>query len=1080
MDKTVWVIASPTYNNRRASIAEYEKQMARYSGRDTTRYTRTVGHKFLISIIGLLFLTTSYAQTGRADDQHVQPESETVEFDIPASTLPQALRAFARQSRVELVFAERGFDDVRTQAVVGSFPRERALEMLLAGTGLQVGYGSGNSVIVQRADVPELTGDVALEDADSSMVLLAQAAVDESQRVVNDTAAYGESGDQASAQVSRSRNDERLEEITVTGSRISGAQNASPIVTISRAEIDMAGFATVEDIVENLPQNFGAGATLDSTEVNNQLRVVGGDVGDNSGGTSVNLRGLGAGATLVLLNGHRMSPSGVSAGFTNIASIPVTAIERVEVMTDGASAIYGSDAIGGVINFILRDSYDGAETRLRYGTDARDSTSNLQLGQSFGSSWNSGNVLLTYEYYDSDALASSDRSFTVSNDLSPFGGTDWRQPGGNPANIRVGSSGARVFYAIPEGQDGTALTSADFIGLENTQNFINAREFTDTTPAVEQHSGFLHLKQTVGAVDLFGALRFSTQESATRVPQAVVDFPSVTDASPFFVDPTGTGLTTVRVDNYALYDDFGPLITFGEIESAGATLGAGVEFGDNWRGDFTVNWAEEEGTSTFGNWVATAAELRAAANLTDPDLAFNPFGDGSNTNPVVIESLVERRRFGSSDKNELKSVSFDVNGDVFEMPGGAAVVAAGIDFREESLSTTSDVRTVSRDRDVRAVYAEVFLPLVRDANGRPGLRRLEVSVAARHEDYSDFGDSTNPKLGVLWSPTQSLNLRGTIGTSYRAPSLTDLNDSVNSSWAYFPNVFGLPYAFLQKAGRNSELQAEEATTWTTGFQWNPEGIGGLSLDVTYFNIDFTGRIERPAPNIVAAILEPRFASIVMLDPSDEEIAAFVNDSRYAEDFLLGFGLGPFPATDFGGPGGLPVGAIIDMRLANLAQSVVTGAELQLSYAFDTDIGSFNVGLNGSYLFDFERKLLATDPLVDEVDTLGRPVDLRARGNISWIRNRWSISGFVNYTDGYTDNVSDPVRAVDSWTTVDLTVAYETGSDAGLLSDTRVSLTTQNLFDEDPPFVDTFGGVGYDATSSNPLGQFFALQITKDW
>ena len=976
---------------------------------------------------------------------------------------------FAEQADLTLLVPHELVQTVSANALIGTYTLQEGIDLLLAGTGLSPTFSNEVVLSISTGDASAGEGETMGTDKQAGVVA-----------VLAGILAVGVDAQEPVSTDNAEENEEVLEQIIVTGSRIRGAQSASPVVTISREEIDMAGFATVEDIVENLPQNFGAGATLDATEVNNKIQAVGGEVGDNAGGTSVNLRGLGAGSTLVLLNGRRMSPSGVFAGFTNIASIPVTAIERVEVMTDGASAIYGSDAIGGVINFILRDSYDGAETRLRYGTDARDSTSDLQLGQSFGNSWDSGNILLTYEYYDSDALASSDRRFTASNDLSPFGGTDRRQPGGNPANIRVGPPGARVFYAIPEGQDGTALTAANFIGLENTQHLLNAREFTDTTPAVERHSGFLHLNQTVGAVDLFGAVRFSTQESATRIPQAVVDFTSVTDASPFFVDPTGTGLTTVRVDNYALYDDFGPLITFGEIESTGATLGAAVEFSDNWRGEFTINWAEEEGTHTFGNFVAPVAELRAAANLTDPDLAFNPFGDGSNTNPAVIESLVERRRFSSVDKNELKSASFDVNGDVFEMSGGAAIVAAGIDFREESLSTTSDVRTVGRERDVRAVYAEVFLPLVSDANGRLGLRRLEVSLAARYEDYSDFGNSTNPKLGIVWSPTQSLNLRGTIGTSYRAPSLTDLNDSVNSSWIYFPDVFGLPYAFLQKLGRNSELQAEEATTWTTGFQWNPEGVGGLSLDVTYFNIDFTGRIERPAPNIVVAISDPRFASIVTLDPSDEEIAAFVNDARYAEDFLLGFGLGPFPAANFGGPGGLPVGAIIDMRLANLAQSVVTGTEVQLSYAFDTDIGSFNVGLNGSYLFDFERKLLATDPSVDEVDTLGRPVDLRARGNVSWSQGRWSVSGFVNYTDGYTDNVSNPARAVDSWTTVDLTIAYETGSDADFLSDTRVSLTTQNLFDEDPPFVDTFGGVGYDATSGNPLGQFLALQITKEW
>lgn len=1044
---------------------------------------RVFERAILATIFGFLFSTSLYAQS----------ETETVDFNIPSLALPQALNEFARQASVELVFAERGFDSVRTTAVVGAFQKERALELLLAGTGLRVGYGSGDSVIVQRADASassEVTTSLAVGDSNSGMVLLAQAAVGASQDS-DDLEGAGYQSGRATEKSNSTEKPPLLEEVLVTGSRIRGAQSASPVVTITRQEIDQAGFATVEEVVENLPQNFGAGATLDATQADNKLQAVGGSVGDFSGGTSVNLRGLGASSTLVLLNGRRMSPSGAFASFTNISSIPVTAIERVEVMTDGASAIYGSDAIGGVINFILRDDYEGAETRLRYGSDRGGDTSNVQFAQTFGSSWDSGNVLFTYEYYDSEALASSDREFTASNDLSPFGGTDRRQPGGNPANIRIDPFGANEYYAIPTGQDGTSLTAADF-DLSTPRHLYNARKFDDVTPALERHSGFFQLRQTVGAVELFGAARFSSEKNTTRFAQPALNVtvigddpatPGVVEGNPWFVDPTGTGLTTVDIAGYTLEDDFGPNIRFGEIKSYGATLGARFEFNDNWRGDFTVNWSEEEGMLSFGNEIDLAA-LSAAVNLSDPALAFNPFGDGSNTNSAVIESLVNRRELDFVDKNELQSVSFDVNGDVFEISGGTVKVATGIDFREESVSTVKESTTpkIASDlsRDVLAVYAEVFLPLVSDSNSRTGLQRFEVSLAARYEDYSDFGNSTNPKLGILWSPTRSLTFRGTIGSSYRAPSLTDLNDTASSDWIYFPDFFSLGQAFLLQQGRNRDLQPEEATTWTAGFQWNPERADGLSLDLTYFNVDFTDRIETPVVSAFAAINDPRFASIITPTPDDDQIAAIVNHPNYNPDFLAGFGLGSYPAADFGGPGGLPVGSIFDNRLTNLSQSVVTGVEMQLSYSMETDLGSFDFGLNGSYLFDFERKLIEADPLVDEVGTLGRPVDLRARGNVTWNRNNWTIAGYVNYIDGYTDNVSSPARAVDSWTTVDLTIAYNTGENRGFLSDTRLSLTTKNLFDEDPPFVDTFGGVGYDATNASPLGQFISLQITKDW
>ncbi|MEO1245933.1 MAG: TonB-dependent receptor [Pseudomonadota bacterium] len=1044
--------------------------------RRTCLYRRTI----LIAVFSMVFSTAGYAQS----------EDETVNYDIPASTLPQALREFARQSRIELVFAERGYDNVRTQAVIGLFQRERALEMLLAGTGLRVGFGSGDSVIVQRAESVEATTELTVGGLDEDPLLMARAAIEGSETAAKDIGDYAGSEGQPpllANQSSPGERSQRVDEITVTGSRIRGAQSASPIVTIDRAEIDMAGFATVEEVVENLPQNFGAGASLDADPVTNSL-AVGGDVKDFFGGTSVNLRGLGASSTLVLLNGRRMSPSGNEGRFTNIASIPVTAIDRVEVMTDGASAVYGSDAIGGVINFILRENYEGAETRLRYGSDGSGDTSSVQLGQSFGTSWNSGSVLLSYEYFDSGALESSDRDFAQSSDLTRFGGTDWRQPGGIPANIRVGPSGDRVFYAIPDGQDGTGLTPADFADLENSQNLFNERVAIDITPDVERHAGFLHATQRVGVLNLFGAARFSREENIGRsAASLLIDFPSVTSASPHFVDPTGTGLTEVRIDNYSLLSELGPQIQVSEIESLGATLGAQVEFADNWYAELSLNWSAEDGLRRRTNTLEPAgrAALVATVNLADAALAFNPYGDGSNSsNRAIIEPLINRSKLpDNKSDNELWSVDLDLNGDVFDLGGGAAKLAVGSQFRRESLSTESYSsaglqsvelsRTTDLSRDIVAVYAELFLPFVTRTNGKAGLQRLEVSLAARYEDYSDFGNSIDPKMGLLWSPLQSLILRGTIGTSYRAPSLTSLDDNTLSPVFYIPPAFfGDGILFAQ--GRNSDLREEEATTWTAGFQWSPKYLDGFSFDATYFNVEFTGRIETPSANPFAAIGDPRFASIVTRNPAPELIAALVNGPNFQPDRFA-----PSSADDLIS-GAVPVDLILDNRLTNLAESVVTGIEVQLSYATDTEIGAFAAGLNGNYLIDFKRKLLSADPLVDEVDTFGRPVDFRARGNVTWSRNDWSITGFVNYTDGYSDTFSSPAKEVNSWTTMDLTVAYDFDNDSSFLSGARLTLTTQNLFDEDPPFVDTPGGVGYDSINANPLGRFFAFHLTKTW
>jgi len=992
--------------------------------------------------------------------------------EVDPQPLAAALNSFSEQTGIQFAYVSTVADGIESPGTSGEAYPAQALNLMLAETGLTYSFINDTTIVIVAADGLDdgyQGGDSEQKNSEIAPVLMAQNRASQQMTSTNANPRPSPSEDEEV--------EEQLENIIVTGSRIRGAQSASPLVTISRAEIDMAGFATVEEILETLPQNFGAGATSDALNDTNILDALGGRVEALGGGTSVNLRGLGASSTLVLVNGRRMSPGGAAARFTNIASIPLTAVERVEVLTDGASAIYGSDAIAGVINFILRSDYEGAETRLRYGSDRNGDTSDVQFGQVFGTSWSSGNVLFSYEFYDRDSLAAADRDFTASSDLSSFGGTDRRRlRGGSPANIVAG--GQR--FAIPAGQDGRSLTAADFDPTAPV-NLYDANEFADLTAQVERHSATLYLNQDVGSLNLIGQARFSTQDSANRSPSGFRDLLGipVTQESPFFVDPTGTGLTEVTVENYSLAHDFGPRGRKREVETLGATTGGRLDLGDDWSIELVGNWAREQAESFDANIVDTAAVL-AAANNPDPELAFNPFGDGSNTSPDLLSSLVGQDISLGVAKNELWSVSLNADGSLFDGPGGAVKLAAGLDYRNEELFFRNDPLQVTADlsRSVYAAYGEVFVPLVGKSNARSGLQRLELSFAARFEDYNDFGNTTNPKLGVLWAPFDSLILRGTYGTSYRAPALADLDASpgVRNLTRFWPELFvGVPTLSLN--GANENLQPEEAVTWTAGFQWRPERLHGLSVDLTYFNIDFDDRIGSPILSIRAAISDPSLASLVTLDPSIEEITAIVNDPRYDPDTPFW----PFnvPAEDLIS-GAVPVGAIVFARTVNSAQLLVTGAELQISYSADTEIGVFGFNLNADYLFDFERRIVTADPLVEEVDTLGRPVDFRGRGGVSWSGGNWVVSGFVNYTDGYTDNLSDPARSVDSWTTVDLTVAYNVGDDAGFFSDTRFALTTQNLLNEDPPFVDTRGGIGYDATVANPLGQYFRFQITKNW
>jgi outer membrane receptor protein involved in Fe transport len=1040
---------------------------------NSSKHTNQILLASLLTVTALVVANHAFSETR-------QSEATPVEFNIPAQSVPAALSEFARQARVQLFFISDGFENIQANAVVGTYATQHALDLLLTGTGLAASILSESGVKVRpvRASAKSLPLDSQLFAAAADETTGGRDAVDQD--------------DSEPQRIEQRRDGEmqesvrQLEEILVTGSRIRGAQSASPLVTITRHEIDRAGFATVEQIVDKLPQNFGAGASQDAvTNATLNRRAVGGDVGNFAGGTSVNLRGLGASSTLVLFNGRRMSPSGRSASFTDISAIPVSAIERVELLTDGASAIYGSDAIGGVVNFIMRNDYDGAETRLRYGSDSGGDTSETVLAQSLGKSWDGGNVLFSYEYYHHDNLANIDRDFAASNDLTRFGGDDFRSDGGNPANIVA----AGQTYAIPAGQDGTSLTAADFPvdanGIPTAPlNRFSAIEATDMLPAQKRHSAFLSLSQNLGLAELFADVRFSTRDSKYASSPAAVDI-DVPETNPHFVDPSGAGLTTVTVENYLLVNDLGAQINKGTNDSYGVVLGAKFDIGEAWNAELAGNWSKEEASLSSHNRLDSEA-LADAVNQTDPALAFNPFGDGSHTNPAVLDTLRTGQEFIRSE-NELRAIGVNVNGSVLDAPGGAIQIATGVDFRKESLQTldvpvsggSGLVATIDDSRDVAAVYAEFFFPLVTADNSRPGLQRLELSLAGRYEDYSDFGSSSNPKVGLVWFPTQSLILRGTWGTSFRAPQLTDLNTASGTNrWGYLPQFFvdccGVPFPVLVMQGANGDLKAEEATTWTLGFQWSSESIKGLSLDMTYFAVDFDNRIDTPFLSLLDGF-DPRFASLLNTMPIQEQIAAIVNDPNYINP---AFGI-PTPSEDILS-GAAPVGGIMDRRINNLSRSVVTGVETQIAYTFDTSVGTFDLGLNGNYLFDFERALLAVDPLVDEIGTIGRPVDFRARGTVTWNNQGWSVSGFVNYIDGYTDNVNDdPPRSIDSWTTVDLTIAYDTGDNKGIFDDTRLSLTAQNLFDDDPPFVNNFG-LSYDPTNANGLGRFVAIQVAKEW
>jgi iron complex outermembrane recepter protein len=973
----------------------------------------------------------SAVAVAHADATVSQAEQANRQFAIAAQSLIPALNEFGRQSGRDILFSTEVADRKHSPGVSGQMSAEEALRTLLAGTGLRFRATNERTFLVE-------TANVAPAGAASPVNRGAKAAGDD-----KETAAQ----------------EPNVEKVTVTGTRVRGKEPVgSQVIIIDRTEIERSGAGTTQEVLNNLPQNFQGGVSEDTR--------TGAEGSTNIGrSSSPNLRGLGAGSTLTLLNGRRMNIAGGNGLFVDISSIPVTAIERIEVLTDGASAIYGSDAVGGVINIVLRKNYDGAETQVRYGHVTDGDLQEMQASQTVGLNWSQGNLLLSYEFYHRDELPSEDRVQAANCDLTNIGGQNFCVRGGSPGNIVIGAQ----TWGIPDGQDGTALTPAQL--LLNQPNFFNSREGTFLLPEQERQSLFAALSQQVderlelSAEFLLSRRTFHVESAISPVTMTV---PST---NAFYVDPFCCH-TSVRVV-YDLNEDLGPRITEGPAVTLNSSVGARYDVGGGWEAKGYVAYAHEVLTQfAHGNFLNSAA-LNTALASSNPATSFNPFGDGSYQQSASVLAAIQTYSIFGSD-SELRSANVTLDGPVFDLPGGQAVFALGADYREEtfvakSTGSSSSLVTADFEREVQAYFAELFIPIVSEENRLPGIERLEISLAERYEDYSDASAVDTPKVGAMWSPVDGLELKGTWGKSVKTPNLSSL-DTTNNSVVYTPfldpSAPGGLRNTLALTGGNPDLTQEEATIWTVGAQVKPNAIPNLMFGVNYFNVDFTDRIIQ-LDVIGSALYDPAYADAVIINPSAAQIAA-----ACANGLLLG----ALPPCS-----GLPATAIADFRIRNAAHVTLSGVDLQGDYRYAFDFGDVGAGFNATYFFDYKQALSSKVTPNSVVDTVFNPVDLKVRGRLWWADGGYRADLFVNYTDDYVDNVSLARRPVSSWTTLDLNLSYTTSEDDDILGKGIVfGFNVRNLFDEDPPFVNNSAGIGYDPQNADLVGRFVSVRVGKTW
>lgn len=951
------------------------------------------------------------------------------EFNIPAGGLGDALNAFASQSDQQIFFTADLVKDLRIGGLQGRHLPHAALDRLLAGTGLTWAETRPGVIYIRHGEsTPHTAEAVAVDD------------------------------------------------VVVTGTLLkTSGELASPVLVLSRGDLDARGLGTVADTLAALPQNYAGAANPGAS-----LALADQNGGNTSLATGVNLRGLGADATLVLVNGRRVAGSGSRGELADVSALPSAAVERVDVLLDGASALYGSDAVAGVVNIIMRRSFEGQESRLRLGA-VRGGGEDIIASHLAGRTWSTGAALISYEYQRTNSLNSLDRDYTRDADLRPFGGSDRRAVFSAPGNIVAFDAVSRAYvsrWAIRPGASGTATSPADFAA--NTANLTSQLLGVDLSPDVERHSAYGRVRQSLGdRLELSADVRFS-RRSFGFDNGATVSILSVNRNNPFFVSPSGATSHTIA---YSFFEDLGATRRKGVSRSVGVTGGATYDLGAGWTIDGYLAFAEERGgTTTYGRVnslflneaLGTAADNPATDYSASRDGYFNPFGGGAANNATVL-AFIGSGYGGTVNRTRASSANLLASGSVLELPGGPLELAFGVQarsetFRTRSLTWASTVLPVSvvtpvRERDIAGLFAEARFPIVGEANARPGLRRLELSIAGRVEQYDDFGTTSNPKIGLVWSPAAALTLRTSYGTSFRAPALTQLYDRSGVSVTTVPRADGANVLALYRSGGNPDLEPETAETWTLGFDYVRPA--GLRLSVNAFETRFSNRISQPvAENVSGVLTNPSVAPFVTLvDPGNNAAdLALVRTFTTLPTFTQG---ALYPDTAFG--------AILDARWVNATSVDVRGLDLTLAYPLEIGEDRLTFDVSGSYILDYDMQTTVAAPNLSVVGVVGYAVRLRSRAGLSWSHADLGADVHWNHVAAYEDGVGETIEA---WDTADLQLSWSPsgGAFAGL----RLALTVLNLFDADPPFYNGAVGFGFDPGQANPLGRSVALQLIKRW
>lgn len=869
----------------------------------------------------------------------------------------------------------------------------------------------------------------------------------------------------------------QLAPVEVTGSRIRsilGEQGINPLLTFTRPEIEQSGVTTLAELRNLIPQlAVGNTTTFDG----------------NSGGSSpegrlvFTLRGITGNNTLVLIDGRRLPRTGQRVGATEnyeVTGLPLSAIERVEVLLDGGSAVYGADAIGGVINIITRKNYSGSEIEYAYDNTFDSDAANKRI--SFNTSLRRGplNFRASASYEDQNALARRDRWWLASDDRRPIGGTDGRSTlyvGGvvRPVTGTLpGTNGATVLR-IPANSTGRNLTIADFVaaGVPTDAERYDSGKTLNAINEFFRMSYSAHAEYEIRpwlsayASGAFSRYRSYGNSGPVSLSTSLSTNPAVSTAlgATYPGNPFGV---PINVQKYLW--ELGSLDRRYQIDTYTASLGVRGKLPRDWRYDAGISWSTSDPINLDPVFQFDARQLAPAIQSANPPILLNNSLTSGAANPA---GTLEAFFLEGTNQDIPETWTYDVkaNGPVYQWWAGSLNLALGgevreeyVEFRREQFAAATEAAQPTGARVVKAAFAELAVPLVAEKNRIPLVHQLNANLAYRYDGYNEFGAASKPRVGGNYRPFKWLMLRATYGEAFKVPTLSDLNRPTSrqsqnfgptGSFVLFDTYRNeqLLGPVVNITGGNANLSPEESVTRNQGVVLESPfaAMKGLSLSVDHWDIRMSNRV----------------GSVGYQDRLAFRPDLFIREAATAADVAAGR------------PGRI---LEIDNRSINIAQFNTAGYDYSVRYNRRSDVWG-DLALRASVTETVKYESI-TRPGLAPLTTqspLSRP--LRGTGSIDWTRRGLGLGATATYQEGFRTSVTAATTQTPSTILWNARFSYDFDKAGPRLpyrwlnravKGVRLNLSILNVFDLEPPLTLT----GSPSGAVSALGRRYTIAVRK--